>query len=490
MAIYHFQSGSLLDEIRIVTNETGGTRAYVHARTDVSQHDLVLAQASLHQQGWKTVPVLFDGKPMLEVRGFKQPVKLLQWANTGKWVNGEVAVTPLDGDVRTNKEKWQNATLQAAGGVYLVGDASYIFYSLGPLIENWGKLSKTERGFDILDVVAGVGYMAGSAVLTKYGSRDQSQNTIQSAMQKICRYARKEGHELPDDLAATQILKEPERSAWGKLSHTFAKYPSETLNSIYVFVGSCLSAVAFYRGTRTVDPGLPADAYTKAVAKRNSFRSDVGLGLVTAASALAGLTIKEQKPIEGEPKRKGLGRIIDWIQEKPLRATGYGFMIATGFHALGTYQQWDNKAQKKPYLIGRAIFIVANIVSEFLLTLSSKGHGTGVKPDSSVDESVIAATAGLILRQPVASREAMIDQLAGYIASPEVLGGKADDIATALRKQIAGLEKNPWIRSAIVEQVAAPGAVAANDPALPTAKVSGIRRQEAMQSAMPKVALG
>jgi len=56
-----------------------------------------------------------------------------------------------------------------------------------------------------------------------------------------------------------------------------------------------------------------------------------------------------------------------------------------------------------------------------MLAISSKGHGTGVKPDESVDKSVIATTAELIQRQPEAKREALIEQFSGYMASADVL---------------------------------------------------------------------
>jgi predicted Zn-dependent protease len=90
-----------------------------------------------------------------------------------------------------------------------------------------------------------------------------------------------------------------------------------------------------------------------------------------------------------------------------------------------------------------------NLLSEWLLAISSKGHGTGVKPDDSVDRTVIAATAQTILQQPEEKRENLITQLSGYMALPDVLGGEAKDIEAKLRELLAASSENPWLKKAM-----------------------------------------
>ena len=262
-----------------------------------------------------------------------------------------------------------------------------------------------------------------------------------------------------------------------------------------MFVGLGIATAAFYKGTRPIsweisknkimrDPFCTAPhPLTKQVvdkafqtAKNDRFANlmDVGLGAVTMSSALIGIGVKETKRMEGQPKRGGVGGVIDWIREKPLRATGIGYMVATAWHAASTVKLWRGGSTPKEYLFGRATFIAANVFSEVMLTLSSKGHGAGVKPDGSVDDTVMATAAELVLRQPEEKREAIIRQLAGYMASPEVLAEKADMVEAELRKHIDLLDNNPWTRHYTSQEVpqneAATKPIAG--PTIPSTKVS------------------
>jgi hypothetical protein len=448
VAIYRYDSGSLLDEVRLIKNSAGGVRALLHARTDASPEQLSSIQQHLIQQGLKAVPIFEEGKHYLEVRGLKNPEDFNALLASNGWVQGASQTTQLKEDVPTKGERLRSSTLKLAGFAYNAGDASYLYYKGMPLIEKWHTFPKDEKFggkfFGILDVVAGVGYALGSLCLTFFGSRDQSVNTITTATKKIERYTRKEGYAPDQDGSLAAINHEPKRGVIGRIKHTIERYPSEALNSIYVFVGLFLSAAALYHGTRPLKPGLVGEELKKAKQARLWDRIDVGLGVVTATSAITGIVVKEHKRDEDQPKRHGIGGFVDWIREKPLRATGYGYMIATGFHAVATWGKWKDKSEEKRFLIGRVIFIAANVVSELLLAVSSKGHGVGVKPDSSVDTSIIAATAETIAKQNPAQHEAMIHQLAGYMSSPEVLGGKADAIAAELRTQVASMKSNPW----------------------------------------------
>lgn len=440
MAIYRYQPGSLLDEVTIIMNQSGGVRGYIHARSDATVEQLAQVQAGLHAQGWKTVAIMHDGKPALEVRGFKQPEKLVEVVRANGWTREPLAITPLGSDTRTTTEKWGNATLRAAGISYNVGDAAYLTYAYKQYAHEKKDNDSGKNFFNKLNMVAGVGYAMGSLALTKYGSRDQSQNIIQSASRKIKGQIIREGGVVSDDSALQEVIQEPKRSFFGRFDHLLAKYPSETLNSVYVGVGGILSAAAFYRSVVAHRAGNARE--------RNEELWDIGLGAVTAMSAITGLAVKEKKPEEGEPHREGVGKVLDWIQEKPLRATGFGYMVATMFHGVGTYKKYRNGDQQvRDTAFYRGVFVASNVVSEILMALSSKGHGTGVKPDGSVDETVIAATAEHIARQPLAVRDKMIAQLAGYMASPEVLGGKAEDISAQLTKALADIRQNPWAKA-------------------------------------------
>lgn len=438
MAIYRYKQGSLLNEVRIITNDSGGRRAYLFARTDATAEQLQQVKSHLSSLGWKTVPVVHEGRAALEVRGFKEVDVMEDALRANGWVTEPPSIEAQDNDQRTTKEKIGNATLKMAGLSYNIGDAAYLWYTVRKYRDEHKTADKAGRFFNGLDIAGGIGYALGSLALTRYGSRDQSQNTIHTASKKVQTYLRRDGVQVQEDSSLHDAVQEKPLSFFGKISHTMAKYPSETLNSIYVFVGAVLSSAAIYRTFRAHNMG-------DMVARREE-AWDVGLGAVTAASALTGLLVKEKK-IEEEDRRQGVGKVLDFIQEKPLRATGFGYMVATLFHAKSTrmkYLSGDPTVRKT--IVGRGIFVGANIVSEILMALSSKGHGTGVKPDESVDSTVIAATAETIARQDPAKRDAMVHQVAGYLAAPDVLGGSAEAHAAELTEQLHALDNNPWAK--------------------------------------------
>jgi hypothetical protein len=178
---------------------------------------------------------------------------------------------------------------------------------------------------------------------------------------------------------------------------------------------------------------------------------DIGLGAITMTSALAGLLIKEKKPVEGEEKRTGLAGVWDWIQEKPLRATGYGFMVSTAFHGWATWGKYKIAAPDDPIrktIALRGVFVAANVIAELLMVVSSKGHGQGVQADKSTDDTVFANAAQIIARQNPAQQDALIERLAGYMSSPDIMGGRTEEIAAKLREHVHSMGKNPWATAA------------------------------------------
>ncbi len=491
MAVYQYTQGSLLNEVQIHTNETGGRRAYMHAREDATSEQLRMAKQALRALGYQCLPIVQDGKPMLEVRGFEKNEELLGALSQISLISGQPGKVVADpGDKRSLAGKAKASTLRLAGWSYNIGDASYMWYATAPVVKEWRGASKEKKFFGLVEILSGIGYTLGSLCLTFYGARDQSLNTIKASTKKIERFARKEGYEIPDESSIAHVNAEPQRSFVGKVKATIARYPSEALNTIYTGVGLGIAATAFYKGTRPIASGLSAAQHLLEKKDRRNELIDVGLGGITAASALIGIGVKETKRMEGEPKRTGLGGIVDWVKEKPLRATGVGYMIATGWHGIGTIKHWQDGTKDKKYLYGRAVFIVANIFSEVMLALSSKGHGVGVKPDSSVDDSVMATAAELVLRQPAEKREAVLRQLSGYMASPEVLATKADEVEKQLRLHLDLLDNNPWTSHFTGHENATPSPIApAPTHDAPGTKVTAAQHATMLHAAQPQAAI-
>ncbi len=443
MAIYRYDSGSLLDEVRLIKNSAGGVRACLHARTDASADQLASIQQHLTQQGFKAVPIFEEGKHYLEVRGLKNPEEFTRDLGAAGFVNGTAAIEHTPDEKMTRAEKLKAMTLKATGIVYNVGDAAYMTYALmdhhhekQKFAHLTGKEHADAMRGSHLNIAGGVGYALGSALLTAYGSKDQSQNEIKDATSQLKRYLKNEGILVPDSSAVDLVTRKEKQTVGQKVNGFLRRYPSEALNTVYTAVGLFLMGSSINKVRTAKATGQ----------KYFGELLDVGLGITTATSALIGLLVKEKKPNPDEPKKHGLAKAWQWIEEKPLRATGMGYFISTLWHAGATgvlYKQGD--AQVKKTVVFRGIFVLANIVSEFLLFISSKGHGQGVKTDNSVEKTVLASAAEIVAQQPHEKQDALIQQLAGHMASPEILGGKAEDIAKDLHAQVAHIQANPWV---------------------------------------------
>ncbi|PZP84982.1 MAG: hypothetical protein DI582_07300 [Azospirillum brasilense] len=515
MPKYTYQSGSLIEEVDVIVNERGGARAYLRAAPDASADSLRSIQEELAGKGWFGIATTHEGKPVLEIRGFKGDGQLLNFLRDQHALDGGDAPTKTKADERSFKEKFTAATLKWTGLGYMAGDVAFMTYAGMelhkknkdfantkklvaeakqhgyspeviqdktrhilhhklrdlPALEKHIKEAESAVGGGHSKIISGLGYAAGSLILFNYGSRDQSATEIKTTTAKIERFLKRDG--LLDPNSDDVLIKQPEpkHGLFGKVHELLKRYPSEALNVVYTVVGltlmrASLKEIGGLKGSiGTLEQTIAKqkkegitdlfDQNTLKSMKEAIFeeRLDVGLGLVTATSAVAGIAIKEKTPIEGEEKKKGLGRVWQWVEEKPLRATGFGYMAATAIHAAVTAMKWRPKPDdtagslkhRRQVMTGRAVFIGLNVVAEALMAISSKGHGQGVSTDKSTADSVLSATAQFISQQDADKQDALVDRLAGYIASAEVLGGKSEEIAKQLRDELAALKQNPWL---------------------------------------------
>lgn len=522
MPIYRFQSGSLIDEVSIVKNDAGGFRAYLHAGNAADVTKLGSARDQLRQAGLKLTPIQFEGKACLEVRGFEKPEDFMQLL-VGK---GLLVGQPKQELFKEEQEKeglgdkLNNNTLRHTGWLYNIGDVAFMTYTLKEKGLYKKKLAgseallkkalstgnqeaikthtndvaavKDDLSGSKLKIGAGLGYALGGIILTGFASKDQSEKHIAKTQRKMNHFMRREGLDVSEASTSKTLTQTPRMTPWEKAKDFVSTYPSEMLNLVYVGVGALLmSASIKYRNA----PQKSYENEQQWKRRKNTETIDIGLGMVTGSSALAGLLISEKKPDEDDKKRSGIGGVVDWIREKPLRATGYGFMVATAFHAWATARKWHKGEEEvRKTIIGRAIFVITNVAAEILIAISSKGHGIGVKADESVDSTIIATAAQTILEQPEEKRAALIERMAGYMSSPDVLGGKPAEIKENLIKAIAAIAENPWAsKSQIPSSTSAETTTTAavNAPAAPAPKntVSSISAEKRLAELQPNAVL-
>lgn len=436
MAIYHYQPPSAVDEVIFVETEKGGVRAYLHAAPGAG--DLSGVIEKLREKNLEVVPFMLGETPTLEVREFGKERHLLAMLKQIDAIKGTPAIERQPGDKLSWWDQLRKRSLQACGVLYTVGDVGFIRYAV-----------KEGSKFDI---IGGILYELGSMSLLTFGRNDQGDIQVHKAAKSLENFLHEEKIDPPEGSAVHAIAKERNQGFIDNAYDWMQTHPAELFNTIYIGAGSFITAGAIqHKLLKKVMNELPKERMKRLAAGW----MDVGLGAVTASSALTGLMVEEKKPDPDEPRPTTMfGKAWEWVQEKPLRITGYGLLGSTMFHAGSTAIEYlrarrmldpVHDVKTMAAIPGRAIFIATNIAGELLIAISSKGHGEGVTSDASVDQSTYAIAAELIARQPKEQRERYIRHIAAFLQQPNEMAETYDTVDAELRKQVALLEKNPWV---------------------------------------------
>lgn len=431
MSVYQFASPSPVDTITFAKAENGGLRAYLHASATITPEAIQQLTQKLHEKNYQAIPSSLEGKPALIVRNIKNEKSFLTALGHLDPAIASPVQTQGDEQPQSLIDKIKNRTLQISGGFYLVGDANFIRYG-------WKNASKE-------DMMGGVLYMLGTLSLLAFGRNDQSDLQVADYGKKLEKFLIKENVRIPQACALHKIT--DDHQGTGQHAYDWMRsHPAELFNYIYIGAGAMLAAAAVKHKVMPIVNGhVPATS-----GKVASAALDVGLGLTTASSALIGNLIEEKHRDPDDPLPKGMiERTLNWVQEKPLRVTGYGMMLSTLCHGTATAIDYahavrTNDIQAKGAIPNRAMFVATNLVAEALIALSSKGHGHGVTSDDSVKESVMAMAAETIVKQPEADRAMLIDHVASFLEKPTVLATSKDEVVAKLNEQVTALQKNPW----------------------------------------------
>ncbi len=431
MSIYTYPDHSLIDEVHIHSTAGGVPRAYLHAGYGASSDALLGIVKGLREKGWDALPFNLDGKPMLEVRGFKKEKKLIEELEKEHWAKGEALHIP-DENTASFTEKLRKRTLQGAGGLYIIGD--YNFFRYGHKEKRWE------------DMLAGLMYFGGTMSLATSGANDQSEHQIKNLSQKITAHLMKQSIRLPESSGLQHIVKEEPVEGIGKVAEVFKRYPSEMFNLFTGLAGACITASALRYKVLGKHGPMAADELKKL---KTAGWLDVGLGTLTMASTAVGGLVTEKAHDPDKPYSKGVKGVMEWVQERPLTVSGAGLMVSTLCHAASSYIEYFHaKRMGNPVsqsaIINRSLFVATNLVAEFLIAISSKGHGHGVKSDGSVDDTVVALTAELIAKRPKETHADLIEYMSKFLGSQSMLARKNDEIKEQLTNQVDIMCKNPW----------------------------------------------
>jgi hypothetical protein len=437
VSIYTYPQGSVLDKVSIVRTEGGGVRAYLHAADGIDPQTLEKISQNLEPLGWQGTAIRMEGKDYFEVRGFEKEENLLDYLKKNQFVLGSPEV--VKDKKRSYLEKIKNNKLFMCGILNTIADIGYYVYGwLDYFDPNHKKLETGKSKWE--NIAAGFSYSAGSLVLLGFGHADKSDMQLKDISSKLLKFAIREGIEVHDKSAVESFAVDHKKGITDNISDTFHRYPSEIFNILTAMAGVFITTSAVRHNEYPNDPQKN---------KRHKILESI-LGVSTASSGFLAAFVKEKAHDPSKPKAHGLAAVAQYFQEKPNRIAGYGYMISSGAHAINTIMDF-REAQKNKNGFGmlrhsfRGLFVTLNLAAEVILSLSSKGHGDGVKSDPSVDKTTYAMVADIIARQPESMREHLItDFSTNFLAHPDVLGGDPKVIASAIREQVAASLSNPW----------------------------------------------
>lgn len=448
MSVYAYTKSKVIDEIAFKQTANGALRAYVHACPQATPEKIEDVLQSLKGAGMECIPFTVDGKPVLEVRGFKRDSQLVTLLAERGFTGDEAHVIQEKDDKQSWSDVFRKRSLQLSGGAFMVADLGFAMY--GAKEKSWE------------DTLAGLSYLAGSTTLAAYGRNDQSSLQIREGAQLIMDYARHKGYNIPDDTAIASVGVPKRETPLQKVDNFFRAHPSEIGNMGYVLAGALIAKSALqHRALAKPRAGMSSEQVRK---MRYGGWGDTALGSLTVTSGLTGTFVKE-RAVDPDAKKHGSmfspSGFVEWVKESPLRAAGYGYMGSTLCHCITTFVERKeakrvlkdaaisaaekaHAAQKLKAIPWRVMFVSMTLVGEILMSISSKGHGEGVVSDNTVDDSIVAVAAELIIKQPKNLQEGLIQEMGKFLGRPEVLALKDEEAVNRLRRQVEEMRQNPW----------------------------------------------
>ena len=136
-----------------------------------------------------------------------------------------------------------------------------------------------------------------------------------------------------------------------------------------------------------------------------------------------------------------------WVQEKPLRVSG---ALYTANNAVMLWASRDKYVANTGYsYIPRAITAVSYIFANAMLYLSNRGQTNDNKNDLSA--KLADAAAQVIAAQPKEAQQALVHEIAGFMAAQPDIKRKAGDIVTLLTTKLAEIGADKTWQTAVAQ---------------------------------------
>lgn len=294
-------------------------------------------------------------------------------------------------------------SLRAAGYSYLVGDAA-LFAS--------GMMSGRKH-----EALSGVMYTAGGLVLARYG-RENAERRLQTLQGKLKEYFTNEHIAIPQGSELNSEMLKNEGGIIDRIEDFMYTYPSQIINTMYA-----LGSFSMIRSGIKHNKGW-----------------DTASGALIAAGALSGLLIPEKQPDPNHRAEGIVGKAWEWVQEKPLRASGYLYMGNNAALIASAFKERAENPQQKSYLL-KFLTAASYMVANGLLSISSKDSASYIDKNDNAKamEKLETTAARVIAAQPEELKEHVIQQTSGFLAAQPDIKLSAKQIASSLTERIREL---------------------------------------------------
>lgn len=267
------------------------------------------------------------------------------------------------------------------------------------------------------EAITGVVYSAANLVFIRYGKEDAERrlHTLDGSLKE---YFIKQHIPIPKDSELNSAKLKDEGSIIDRIEDFMYEYPTQIVNTM-----NAVGGFAFIRS------GM-----------KHGNKWDAASGALVTAGSLAGILIPEKYPDPDHPPTSGFGKAWEWVQEKPLRTSGYLFLANNPTLLMSALQERKTNPQQKSYLF-KLLATASYMVANGLLAISSKDSTSYIDEAGSAKsiKELETTAAKVIAAQPEELQSHILEQTAGFLAAKPDIKLSATQIASDLAERIKEL---------------------------------------------------
>lgn len=320
-------------------------------------------------------------------------------------------------------------TLKVAGYSFLVADSALIGSGLSTAL----KERSFAKGFGSpYMITAGLTGLSAGAVGAWFGN-PKAEKQLQLVYGDLREYLKKHNVDIPQDHLPASLAKDR-----GLIQHVEAflqTYPAQLMSSLYSAIGISffMDGVLDKRNSLRSREAGQIDAAEGLMKKSGNMKKS---GMLLMAAGLIGLLIPEKKPDAGTPPGNLFEKAYAWAQAHPLAITGT-LMTANQYYLAGAANYERKLDPKNPSYLFKFLAVACFVFGNTLLAFSSKHDGGGTGMDEKTLNELADTSARVIAAQPEAMRNALLDDVAAFLATEPYVKIEAAALRQKMQDRLA-----------------------------------------------------